>query len=182
MNSQGRRRMAARPLKVIGVLLVIGLTTWLLVFQGAEQRDIAMAREMLRLAPLPADAADVHAASIHSSTWASAFVRFTAPPAEIEAFLASSPGLKGIIPKGFTPTHRYLPDTQVPKHLDPDTPRQDTYFHDYARIYHLPWFDRTITQAGRGYFVSFGPNADDEGGEVVVNDARHVVYIYADDG
>jgi hypothetical protein len=180
----GRRRMTGgrRLRRVVGVALVAAFLVWWWVVPGAQRRDIGMARGILRLAPLPADATDVHTASVHALTWESASVRFTAPPSEIEAFLASSPGLKGVAPKQFTPAHRYLPDTRIPKDLDPDVPRRDTYFRDDARIHHLPWFDRTITQAGRGYFVSFGPNPDDDNGEVVVDDARNVVYIDADNG
>lgn len=166
-----------RILKVAGIAFVVAIVGWWLMSRGSVQRDISLAREMARLAPLPADATDIHASSVHSWTWMSAFVRFTASPESVEAFLSASPGLMRVRAEEFDPKHMYLPFQSRPADVLND---RNSYFHDYSRGYNAPWFDRTIRGRGRRYVVP--ADGEENWGEVVVDDVRHVVYIYADQG
>src|SRR5207249_7924258 len=79
---------------------------------------IRTAREEGGLGPLPPSATDVRTYGWSNGFASGRYIRFSAPPQEIDAFLAASPGLKGVNPERFSPKHMYLP---YPKH----TPHSD---------------------------------------------------------
>lgn len=164
---------------IVGLAAVIGIA--LAVFQtarvgSAPARQVAAARAWAGLAPLPPSATQVRASEEGAFTWTAYYVRFSAPPEDINAFLAASPGLRGERPEIFTARHKLLPGPARGQSL---TARQLTDGNSYI-LYGLPspsWFDRTVRTSGRRYNIHHGGNY----GEVVVNDASHTVYVYVAD-
>jgi hypothetical protein len=119
----------------------------------AQSRSITLARELARLAPIPASATDVHAVTSGDRFNPEAYVRLRAKPEEIEAFLIASPGLRGVTPQRF--------------------PLQQPFIA-YPTV---EGFDPSNITRGRAYQIP----QDERGnwGQVLVNDEDHVVIIRA---
>lgn len=108
----------------------------------------------LRIAPLPKSARDVRVHIHRDFPSAEGFLRFEADPNDIEQFLFDSPGLANITP---TPPilWRY---------------RGTTASHSYSAP---SWYDQPIPGRARHY----RPKVLSNGGEMIVDDERHAVYV-----
>jgi hypothetical protein len=149
-TSPSRRKLRSRRwwYVIAGISVFVG---WRMA--TAQSRAITRARELARLAPLPASATDVHAVAFGDQFAPYAYVRFRAKPEDIEAFLIASPGLRGVTPEQF-PLQRPL--------------------LSYPTV---EGFDPPVTIRGRAYDVP----QDEQGnwGQVIVDDVDHVVFIRA---
>jgi hypothetical protein len=165
--------------KVIAIIAVLAIAAAAIAWIKPtldERSAIATAIQWGRLAPIPKDATRVHAYRNEAFTWSRVWVTFHASPAEIDAFLKSSPGLKGVTPEVFTPKHMYLPHSLKPADLDWSN---NKYFLDNEpRQFHLSWFDPTIKKRGRLYEMS--TTDDVEMGWIAIDDAHNVVSIDMD--
>jgi hypothetical protein len=170
-----------KPLVLVSLLPIVGcggLLGLLLVNSAIRQipaNVIRAVREQGNLAPLPPSATD-----LHTDAWSTGFssarhLRFRAKPWEIEAFLAASPGLRGVRPERFSPRHMYLP---YPKSSPQTTLEEINEYlhHKHFSLNGPAWYNPTIRTKGRRYEIPWhGPGY---WGEVVVDDARHVVFIH----
>jgi hypothetical protein len=171
--------LLSQPLKRKVIAIIVVLATAAAAFKWIkpivdERNAIATAIQWGRLAPIPKDATQVHAYRNDAFTWSRIWITFHAPPAEIDTFLKSSPGLKGITPEIFTPKHMYLPWSLSPSD---DDMMKNKYFHDdEPRLFHLPWLNPTIKQRGRLYTLS-GQTDELTMGYITIDDAHQVVSI-----
>jgi hypothetical protein len=163
-------KKALRLLRLFAVGMIIvapGCVYWTAT---APSRAIATAREWGKLAPLPASATEVRAVEYHNLFAGDAFIRFKAPPAEIEAFLAASPGLRGVTAEKFTPKHMFTPYPTTDDNLDEWTQHRHFSLRQYP-----PWCDPTIRTKGRRYQIAWHGKAYH--GEVMVDDVKHIVFV-----
>lgn len=176
MRTMAPRRRLKVLLAIGGLACIGGFVAWQI--KAAQNRDFTTAREMAGLAPYPASARDMRVYCNGHLFWTGYYVRFSASSGEIKAFLAASPSLKEKAPEIFSPKHQYLPLPAGQNASDLlDSP--NAYFQDYGVVVKAsaPWFNRTIKQAGRRYCIQY----NDNNGEVVVDDVRHIVYVYVYD-
>jgi hypothetical protein len=137
---------------------------------------IRTAREEGGLAPLPPSAT-----GIRTDGWSNGFasgrhIRFSAPPREIEAFLAASPGLKGVRPERFHPRHMYIPYPKEPKDKFGSIEEiEESVRHKHFSLNGPAWYNPTVRVRGRRYEIPWRGKA--YWGEVVVDDTKHVVFI-----
>lgn len=163
------KRRAAFKLIAAGAFALSLAVGWSVT--TARSRAIAIACIYGRLAPLPVSATNVFAAAYGNLFSANAFVKFKAPAADVERFLAASPGLRGVKGDRLTPKHMYAPCP---------LPGNDN-LNDWTRARHfspgqLPSrFDPAIRTAGRYFGVPQGRNAD--WAEVIIDDVSHTVFI-----
>lgn len=153
------------------VACLVAYTAWWRIATPA--RAIARAREWGRLAPIPASATRVRADYWHNGFAGAAFVTFTAPPKDIDAFIRASPGVDRSRVAKFTPKYMHVP---YPKKIDnPDEWTQHSHFFpsQYPR-----WYDPTIRIKGRGYSIPWHIRYC---GGIIVDDVRHVVLIKVQD-
>lgn len=142
----------------------------------SDARNLAVACKQAGLAPLPPSARDIRTFRNSTLTWTAYHIKFRASPDEINAFLTSSPGLQVRTVKRFNRWHPYLPLPVGGGDYSRSTP--PAYFHDAGYVRQsAPWFDRTVTQAGRRYEIERG----EVYGEVVVNDVTDTVFVYMAD-
>jgi len=136
---------------------------------SAKERDewFAQIREVAGIAELPPSATGLR---IGRSGWSAGRVfilRFNASPAEIEAFLATSPVLRGSTPISYSAAYPLTPDLAAAGDVlsgHPDWPS---------------WFDPWLRKAGRMYRPEHSTdNTSYELSWIIVNDETHVVYAY----
>jgi hypothetical protein len=149
-------------LKALLVILLVpilgcgGCIAMLLVDSAVRQipaNVIRAAREQGGLAPLPPSATDVHTDGWSTGFSSARYIRFKAKPQEIEAFLATSPGLKGVSPERFSPKHMYLP---YPKHTpNSDEELEESVRHKYFSLNGPSWYNPTIRVTGCRYAISW---------------------------
>lgn len=154
-------------MKPLQLIIACSLATLL----GACASSRKAALELGRLADIPQSATDLKidgTSNLFSSTY---YLSFKANPAEIEEFIQNSPGLKGQTPTRFDPERQYLP---YPKDGEEAWDDGNEHFFPSERY---PWFDPTIRTRGRKYVIPQDKHAN--GGQVIVNDETHVVYIRA---
>jgi hypothetical protein len=164
-NRRHRRRLIL-ALGTVTLLLVAGV----LVLSGPSDATLLQdALDAGRLASLPPGAAEIEIAGTRNMfSWTTLF-RFTAPAAEIDAFINGSPSLQAATPMMFDASTPYLPYSRA----EPSSRRaQHDCFHLDSRY---PWWDPTIRESGRRYEIR--QDAQAHWGEVIVNDATNVVYI-----
>ncbi|MBL7221605.1 MAG: hypothetical protein ISS69_15955 [Phycisphaerae bacterium] len=135
---------------------------------AAERAEwIALVRKGAGLAELPTSATDVR---IGRSGWDAGRVfvfRFGADPADIEAFLASSPVLAGSTPVVYS--------TEKTLALEIEEGVEESDYLPAGPSW-PSWFDPWLRKAGRMY--RRGPDAPYELNWIIVNDETHVVYAY----
>lgn len=137
---------------------------------SAEERAewISLVRKIAGLAELPPSATNVR---IGRSGWSSSrrfVLRFTADPADIEAFLASSPVLVGGTRVVYTAEKTLI--------LEPEPGGAQEWDHLSAGPSWPTWFDPWLKNGGRMY--RRGHDAPYELNWIIVNDETHVVYAY----
>lgn len=116
-------------------LLIIGAIVVILL-PGSERAQTRRALDLARLADLPNSASSVKADGTSNILSRTSLLRFQASADEIEVFISSSSGLRGVSPEYFTPDHMSLPYPQ-----GGEASLQHHYFSFDARY---PWFDPTI--------------------------------------
>jgi hypothetical protein len=170
-----------KPIVVVLLIPIVGCggLLGLLLLDSALHRIPANVIRAVRvqggLAPLPPSTTD-----LRTDGWASIFssgryIRFKAMPQEIERFLAASPGLKGVRPERFSPRHRYLPYPGTTRFESVEQVGEYLH-HKYFSPSSPAWYNPAIRTKGRRYEIPWhGPGY---WGEVVVDDARHVVFIH----
>ncbi len=171
--------MKAKSSKIAVVIVLMALTAFVaaVIFPPqSDARNLAAARKQAGLAPLPPSARDIRTFRNSTLTWTAYHIKFQASPDEINTFLTSSPGLQVRKSERFNRSHPYLP---LPAGGgDYTRPTPPAYFRDAEYVRQsAPWFDRTVTQAGRRYKIEHS----EVYGEVVVNDATNTVLIYMAD-
>jgi len=123
-----------------------------------------------RLAAIPRSATDLMLAGTDNLFSSKHYIKFKADPKDIEEFIQNSASIRSIKPEAFDSGHQYVP---FPK--DADTATFDDR-HEYFSIdKRWPWFDPTIKVRGRKYTID--QDHDANGGEVVVDDEKNIVYI-----
>jgi hypothetical protein len=178
-----RVRRLPWPLKLLIVILLVplvgcgGLYGLLLVDSAIHQipaNVIRAAREQGKLAPLPPSATDMQTDGWSNGFASERHLRFKAKPAEIEQFLAASPGLKGVRPERFSPRHMYLPAPDW-KGGKTEEELKESGRHKYFYGKHLAWYNPTIRIKGRRYAIPW--HDGQYHGEVIVDDVAHMVFI-----
>jgi hypothetical protein len=151
-----RVRRLPWPLKLLIVILLVplvgcgGLYGLLLVDSAIHQipaNVIRAAREQGNLAPLPPSATDMQTDGWSNGFASERHLRFKAKPAEIEQFLAASPGLKGVRPERFSPRHMYLPAPDWKGGMAEEELKESGR-HKYFYGKHLAWYNPTIRIKG----------------------------------
>jgi len=162
------------------VLLLIIVYIWKIEPVRRERQALDAAIRWARLAPIPTGATQIHATKHDAFTWSAVYLSFHAPQADINAFIASSPGLSGIRPELLSPQHMYLPRSTKPHLKEEDLEKEERhiYFRDDVVTNDARWFDPTIRFRGRLYQVPESNSVTY--GEVIVDDLRHIVYIHED--
>jgi hypothetical protein len=126
-----------------------------------------------RLASLPQSATEINVynwSSPFSGEW---YLSFRAGPEDIDKFLAESPSLQGQEAAVFTPERMRLPESLRRKGADWLTADPNTYF--WRDPMTPEWFNPEIRERGRAYGIP--PQNHHNWGQVIVNDAEHVVYV-----
>lgn len=159
------------------LILISGFAIWKITPLLNERHAIEAARQWGNLAPIPDSATEVRAVKHDAFTWSEIFISFQAPPAAIDTFIKSSPGLASVQPEILSPKHMYLRDPTSP---NADRDMRHLYFHNEAARYGASWYDPTVRTKGRLYPLT--PSKTLDLGEIVIDDQRHTVYIHADRG
>jgi len=126
-----------------------------------------------RLASLPESATDIMVhdwSSPFSGEW---YLCFCASPEDIERFLAESPSLQGQSCETFSRDRMRLPISLRADEHGISAVDAHMYFIPGSRA--PEWFNTEIRERGRRYAIP--PKDYDNWGEVIVNDAEHVVYV-----
>jgi hypothetical protein len=149
-----------------------------LLFLNSSVHGLTATGDNLRmgqLASIPPSATGFQIGAWSSLCSSACYMRFPAPPEEIEAFIQRSPGIRGVKPERFGPGHMYLSDHDMPRDIDAyERWAKHRRFHP-AKGY--PWFDPSIREKGRRYPISL---PDAVTGYVAVDDLRHMVFIKID--
>jgi hypothetical protein len=119
-----------------------------------------------RLAALPGSAEDLHAHCWTGVFSGQCYLRFRAPPSEIDRFLADSPSLSQVEPVVFR-------SSEGPSEHPASTRHHG--FEQWTEGVDPDWYRRALPQLGRGYRIP--PLNDYNWGEVVVDDAADIVYV-----
>lgn len=141
---------------------------------SAEERAewIVQHRKLTGIAELPPSATNVRIARTKAFASLTFLLRFRADPADVEAFLASSPILEGSKPVVYSTDYvLYNPACELDDLPDADG---DTLSagHDWPS-----WFDPWLSKGGRMF--RRGPDVPSyELLWIIVNDDTHVVYVY----
>ena len=150
---RSRRRfwlIAIAAVVAAGVLLAFLAVRW------DRRAQVRAALAWNRLASLPPSARNVEVSTVGNMFSRNFFLKFEADPAEIATFVASSSGLREA--------------KEAP--LDEHTIDEDNGAKRFA------WFDRGAVRVGRRWIVP--PDEHENYGVVVVDDARHLVYIISE--
>ncbi len=178
----------------VAVLTIIGVvaTTW-----GTDSY-LQQALAMGRLAQVPKSAWKQDFGAVKEEGKKTIYVRFAAPEADINEFIAGSPGLAGVTPQQLGPGQMYLPRAASQPAAGAATqralaatqaavaagtpaasePAGNVVYYTPPEKY--PWFDPMIRVRGRRYVIP----KDHEGnhGEVIINDDAQVVFIRMSSG
>ena len=124
--------------------------------------------------PLPQSATAIRAYSWSSPFSGEDFLCFTAPPADIEQFLAHSPALQGQHPTHFSAHKMRVPYSK--EFLE--TGRSDNDANEYVtpRGHWPKWYKQEIRGPARKYIVQ--PPDYQYPGEVLVDDETNTVYVH----
>ena len=122
-----------------------------------------------RLAAIPKSATDLMVDGTGNLFSSQHYIKFKADTKDIEEFIQNSASIRSITPDRFDQGHQYVP---YPKDVDTATNERDEYFGLDKR---WPWFDPTIKVRGRKYTID--QDQDANGGEVVIDDEKNIVYI-----
>ncbi len=163
-----RRLIAAGAVVFGGFVVLTAVVLAVFYWPLSERAMVSRALDLGRLAALPPSASGVHAdgtSNLFSMTY---LLRFDAPADEIAAFVAQSPGLRGVAPEQFTAGHMML-----------QRPAGGGVPADGHRRFRLdpryPWFDPTVRLRGRRYEIPQDANA--RWGEVIIDDERNTVFV-----
>jgi len=152
----------------IGALIAAAATSSLWAWWSRPSRIIRMIREDLQLAELPASATNVKANAWSMGFGAAGYMMFKASAEDIEAFIASSPGVQGAEPYILGERHTEATDEE-----DFERALRDMRYEQLRKDRSAPrWFDPTIEGKGRMYEVRGAHH-----GDIIVNDATNTVYI-----
>ncbi len=131
--------------------------------------------EAAQLAPLPSSARGIKDYRWSSPMSGEHYLRFAADPNEIEQFIADSPILQGVEPERFSADRVR---TKQPEDYF------DTWdYHEDGNVYYIPdpmipsWYKQEIKGPARRYHIK--PPGYHYGGEVIIDDVEHVVYVSA---
>jgi len=170
LAARRRRRWIRGVLIATGVCVALCSGAGVLLSRLYRSHTLKVTLQLGRLADLPVGANDVRIDG-SSNLFTSCYrIRFKATPDEIEAFVACSPGLRGIAVEQFTPEHMYLPSPDFRNGTDAD----GHCYYRTARDY--PWFDPTIRVKGRRFEIPQDHNANY--GEVLLNAETQTVFIW----
>ncbi|HEY3329355.1 MAG TPA: hypothetical protein VGK19_05000 [Capsulimonadaceae bacterium] len=164
----GAKVMAA----TFAVVAVIALAIWIDLHE-TDARDIASIRAMARLAPLPYSARDIHAKRFLGRGDTGYCLKFAAPPAAIDIFLSGSPGVLVAKLEKLTTNHKLIHEPNY----DVQSTSNDALFLDTRFTNNAPWFIPPVITNGRKYHLKSTEQM--QSGYIIVDDTRHVVYIYA---
>lgn len=153
----------------IAVLVLVAAVGMLAGILGTGG-NLRHALEMGRLAKLPDSATGVMVGGTGDTDNVTLYLRFAAPPEDIDKFIADSFGVGHLPPKALGPDHMCLPATA--RSTDADEAARHVYFGPDARY---PWFDPTVRTKGRLYVIP--RNLDGNSGEIIIDDESHVVYV-----
>ena len=167
------RRLKSRvPLRVsVSMLPAVALAGWTVVLGLAMPSILVKGTfDGEEFAPLPASATNVKAYRWTAGFAYEAWVRFTASPDDVEAFLATSPELRGAEPEHFSRDRMLI---ARPPDEDAHADKGDSKPHVYAppSPFSPSWYVPEIREKGRRYKSPAGYT-------VIVNDATGTVYIY----
>jgi len=123
-----------------------------------------------RLAAIPVSASDLMVDGTDNLFSSKHYIKFKADPTDIEEFIQNSASIRSITPDRFDRGHQYVP---FPK--DADTATFDERHEYFGLDKRCPWFDPTIKVRGRKYTID--QDDDVNGGEVVIDDEKNIVYI-----
>lgn len=126
-----------------------------------------------RLGPLPQSATEIRVydwSSPFSGEW---YLSFRAGPEDIDKFLAESSSLQGQEAAVFTRERMRLPESLHLSGTERLAADPNIYFRNDSMA--PEWFNPEIRERGREYGIP--PQNHHNWGEVIVNDAEHVVYV-----
>ena len=164
------------------ILLGMPITCVYLGLRGEDMREpdsaeeraewIAQMRKLTGIAELPPSATDVRIGRQKAFASLTFLLRFRADPADIEAFLASSPVLEGSKPVVYSTGYvLYNPACELDELPDAGGDILSAG-HDWPS-----WFDPWLSKSGRMF--RRGPDVPSyELLWIIVNDDTHVVYAY----
>ncbi len=157
-----------------GILLVsiIGLGFWL----ERDAPKIVGALATGRLADLPASARNVKVETSGNMFSRQFWLKFEATPEDIEAFIAASPGLKGIAPEyiGSKQPHAPLVENATTNGIT-EVAEQET--QDFGELKNKPiwWIKKEAGKRQRRFKIPWDKYQNY--GEVVIDDETNTVYI-----
>lgn len=157
-----------------GILLVsiVGLGFWL----ERDAPKIVGALATGRLADLPASARNVKVETSGNMFSRQFWLKFEATPEDIEAFIAASPGLKGIAPEYIGSEQPHAPlianatTNGITKVAEPETRRSREPEDEPIR-----WIKMGVGKRGRRFEIPWDEQSNY--GEVVIDDVTNTVYI-----
>ncbi|MFO8012964.1 MAG: hypothetical protein R6X20_06620 [Phycisphaerae bacterium] len=162
-KSGGLRRVVAFTLPAVVLAM-------LMVWHGLPSTVLGNMLGNEHFAALPPSASDVKVEGWTTGFCYEVWLRFTASPEDVEAFLAASPELRDVEPEHFNRDRMLLlrPRGQASDaDLDADGPHAFAQRSPFAPS----WYAPEIREKGRVYSSPSGYN-------VIVNDATHTVFIY----
>lgn len=161
-DGSGRPRAALYAAAVAALLACVFLA-W---HTSTTHRTAVIVRDG-RLAPLPESATGVRAYSWAAGFGGASYLKFTAAPGDIDAFIASSPSLKFV-----KPVLPSAPDEEFDeKHIE-----TEALCRRFSRVpYEVEWFKPAFNGTARGYEIPTERNVN--GGYIVVNPDTNTVYI-----
>lgn len=143
----------------VGAVMVVFLV-------GVEPPGVMIVQNTLtdgRLAPLPGSASEVRTDHWSSLFSGETYVRFKAPPDQIEQFISNSPSLQGNQVTDQTPGGHYM-DPKAPQWFAPSSGEPD-------------WFRPPSDARGRMFKIPPGIRGHNDGG-VMIDDDHQVVYAW----
>lgn len=159
----------------IAVLIVLIGAAVVITTLGPGPR-LRAALALGHLARVPKSASGLQADGTGDARAATFYVRFAAPPGDIEQFIRDSLSIRWVTPELLEPQHMYLPRGTAPP--TPTTaaagsqPSGPVWFEPDPRY---PWFDPTVRGPGRRFVIPRDP--DGNSGEVIIDDEHNVVFI-----
>lgn len=160
-----KKKKTALAIIVVTLFIFIGVP---IIMEPSDKHKIEVALKFGRLAPLPESAMKILVETRGNMMSGTFYLCFQGPSSDIEKWIKSSDGLKGVEVRHYTEKNMLLP---YPNSADDSDPDQD-YFHRNKKI---PWYNPTIRKKGRRFDIPQDKEANY--GMVIINDTNGVVYI-----
>ncbi|HEY3329440.1 MAG TPA: hypothetical protein VGK19_05425 [Capsulimonadaceae bacterium] len=155
----------------VAVVAILVLGLWI-AFHETDARNIDALTAMAHLEALPESARGVKVHKYSSFTYRAYCLKFSASPDDIDKFLSRSHGVPGGKVEKLTMSHKLLPISSASELSTLNVNFYAGTFEDNAR-----WFIPPVITHGRRYELTSTEDMDQ--GYIIVDDTRHVVYIYA---